>query len=246
MAYDRVVCNSFENEIDWREEGYRIKMLTSNEELAKSFRLRHEIFAEELRWVEHKSDGMEIDTYDNQTVPFGVFDPYENLCSYMRLILTDQTFMMERDFGFLVSEEHAIRKSSDTAEISRLCVAPFARNTVVSGNFGIHSTSLLLLKGIFQWCRISGIRFLYAVTEEKVWRLYRVKGFPFKPIGEAYTMPDGIKAVALLMDWEEFIAQNKSKRPQLVEWFNQAPQGPHPSLLPQHEYCLPHRASVAV
>ncbi|HEY3347832.1 MAG TPA: acyl-homoserine-lactone synthase [Nitrospirota bacterium] len=198
-----------------------MKIIEKKDELKKSFLLRHKIFAEELGWVERNWDCLEIDDYDDESVPFGVFDISENLCSYMRVISGGKTFMLEKEFGFLINSDHSLRKSPDTCELSRLCVDPAARNMTIKGNFGIHSTTVLLLKGIYRWCMENGVRFLYAVTDEKVGRLYRAKGFPFIPVGTPVVMPDGVKAVALLMDWEEFERINIQKKPEFYKWFRE-------------------------
>ncbi|MGC2425254.1 MAG: acyl-homoserine-lactone synthase [Nitrospirota bacterium] len=208
--------------IEIKENDYIVKNLTEPGDLQKAYQLRHLIFAEELGWVSKTEAGLEIDDYDKNAVSFGVFDKTNNLSAYMRLIMAGKPFMMENDFSFLVSPEHHLKKGMDTAEVSRLCVAPGARNDTISGNFGLHSTSIFLLKGVYQWCLKNRIDYLYAVTEEKIYRLYRAKGFPFKLIGEPRQMPDGVIAAALIMDWKEFENLNELKRPRMFKWFCQS------------------------
>lgn len=129
--------------------------------------------------------------------------------------------MLEREFLSLVGIKHEIRKEYDTVEVSRLCVAPEARSNVVSINFGIHRISMLLYKGVYHWCIRNNIRYLYLVVEYKIYRLLKAKGFPCKRIGEPQTMPDGVTAVATIMDWREFESLNTVKRPDMLRWFTQ-------------------------
>jgi acyl homoserine lactone synthase len=208
--------------IEITENDYTVRNLTGPGDLHKAYELRHLIFAEELGWVPKSVAGLEIDDYDDNAVSFGVFDKKGGLSAYMRLIMSGKPFMMEKEFSFLVSPEHSLRKGMDTAEVSRLCVAPGARNDTISGNFGLHSTSIFLLKGVYQWCLKNRVDYLYAVTEEKIYRLYRAKGFPFKLIGEPRQMPDGVVAAALIMDWREFEEINRQRRPRMYGWFRQS------------------------
>lgn len=203
-----------------QEDGFVVKTITNDIDWAKAYRLRHAIFCNELKWVLRSENGMESDEYDDCAVFFGVFDKNHTLLAFLRLILPDRLFMMEKEFRSLVHQDHVIRKLPDTVEISRLCVAPDAR-TNGGGNFGIHRLSLVLFKGVYQWCLANGIRYLYAVTELKIYRLYCIKGFPYKLIGGPENMPDGVTIVAVMMDWDEFEQSNAVSRPELAAWFRQ-------------------------
>jgi acyl homoserine lactone synthase len=218
-----------ERELAFCEDNMTVKILTSQAELNQAFRLRHEIFAEELKWVPEDEFGLEIDRYDVNGVHFGVMDMDGNLLAYMRILPTSGPYMLENEFSFLVGRDHDIRHSFDTAEISRLCVSRTARSKVVTGNFGMHSTSILLLKGVYHWSSKEHVRYLYAVTEDKVHRLYRAKGFPFKAIGDVKVMPDGVNAVAIMLDWYEFSMNNLAKKPRFYSWFSQVQPSPVPA-----------------
>ena len=214
-------------DVNLAEGNFKVRNLKTAEDFKKAFKLRHQIFANELKWVASSDDGLEIDEYDLNAESFGVFNHNEQLCAYMRLIIGGTPFMMEKEFKFLVDEKHWIRNFPDTAEVSRLCIAPESRNDTVTGNFGLHSITILLLKGVYQWCKKNGVNYLYAVTEERVYRLFRAKGFPFYSIGEPRKMPDGVVAAALMMDWSDFVEKNKTKRPRMLGWFNQAGLSQH-------------------
>ncbi len=80
---------------------------------------------------------------------------------------------------------------------------------------------MFLFKGVYFFQAEDGIRDLYAVTEEKVYRLFCAKGFPYKLIGSPKTMPDGVTAMAVIMDWREFEVLSPAKRPEMLRWFTQ-------------------------
>ncbi len=166
-----------------------------------------------------REEGLERDDYDAHAMSFGVFDKEERLAAYLRLIMPWKPFMLEREFRSLLSPGREIRRDRLRAEISRLCVAPEARKARLFSEAGSCDISTLLFKGVYQWCRREGIRYLYAVTEKKVYRLFRAKGFPYRPIGEPKVMADGVVAVAVMMDWREFETLNAARRPALLRWF---------------------------
>ena len=177
------------------------------------------------------TDQMETDEYDSHAVPIGILDAQNRILAYARLILPDRTFMIEKEFSRLVSSNHKIRKEDDTAEVSRLCVSPEARNTSVSGNLGTHGLSMLLYKGIYHWCARNRVRYIYIVVDYKIYRLFWAKGFPCRPVGEPVAMPDGCIAVAAMVDFEELVSLNTLKRPELMRWFMQyASDDPEPAL----------------
>ncbi|HUJ16667.1 MAG TPA: acyl-homoserine-lactone synthase [Nitrospirota bacterium] len=227
-----------------QEADLTVRTLIEEKDKAQAYRLRHRIFCDELKWVLHSTDAMESDEYDRNAVFFGVFDAGNRLVSFLRLIMPGRQFMMEKEFLSLVGPEHRIRKEMDTAEISRLCVAPEARHNHLAGNFDVHRISLILFKGVYQWCVLNRIQYLYAVTELKVYRLYCLKGFPYQLIGRPATMPDGVTVVAVMLDWHEFETMNAVKRPDLFDWFRPTRLSPLPGQSQPHGTCSTRSASA--
>lgn len=227
-----------------QEENFVVKTIINETDKAQAYRLRHRIFCDELKWVLHSTNDMEFDEYDRNAVFFGVYDEGRELISFLRLIMPGRQFMMEKEFLSLVDPDHRIRKELDTAEISRLCVAPEARCNHKAGNFDVHKISLALFKGVYQWCMLNKIRYLYAVTELKVYRLYCLKGFPYRLIGKPTRMPDGVTIVPVMLDWCEFETMNAVKRPAFFDWFKPARSARLPQQSQPHGTCLKHLASA--
>ncbi len=203
-----------------KEKGFTVRNLIYLEEKIQAYHLRHRIFCEELGWVPESGNALEMDEYDDNAVFLGVFNLQDKLLAFLRILLPGGPFMLEKVFSSLIGG-HKIRKESDTAEVSRLCTLPEARNDMISGNFGAHNITMLLYKGVYHWCNKNGIRYLYLVVEHKVYRLLHAKGFPCKLAGELKTMPDGIVAAAAIMDWREFEVLNAVKRSEMLKWFTQ-------------------------
>jgi len=218
-VWNNIGTGSMDSSILIREGGFIVRNLIHEREKIQAYHLRYRIFCQELRWVTEREGLLETDDYDNHAVSFGVLDGKGRLSAYLRLILPEKPFMLEREFLPLVGPEQRIKRESDRAEISRLCVAPEARNAKVGAGAGSYGISMFLFKGVYHWCIKNGIRYLYAVSEEKVYRLFCAKGFPYRLIGSPTTMPDGVTAVAVIMDWREFEGLNAAKRPEMLRWF---------------------------
>jgi len=235
-----VTKSSAKSSLFIKEGDFTVKNLIYENDKNQAYRLRHRIFCHELGWVPPSKEALEIDDYDDNAIFFGVLNEQNRLAAFLRLILPGKSFMIEKEFSSLIGSEHKIRKENDAAEISRLCVSPEARNDTISGNFGIHGISMFLYKGVYHWCIRNDIRYLYLVVDYKIYRLCRAKGFPCKLIGQPLTMPDGVTAVAAIMDWQEFELLNTVKRPDMMNWFTRYQSTPVQWRLQQPDSFLLH------
>lgn len=195
--------------------------IIKNDTMVSAYRLRHQVFCEELRWVPWSDDGLERDVYDAHAEHFGVYKQ-GSVLSYLRLVSPNYRYMLEKEFSSLVGPDHAIRKNSDTREVSRLCVRSNERSTKIKTEIGSVGVSMLLYRSVYQWCVAREVRYLYLVVEYKVLRLLKIFGFPCELIGEPTRMPDGVVAAAAIMDWRDFEEKNLWKRPELVHWFSRS------------------------
>ncbi|MDA8326529.1 MAG: hypothetical protein M0033_09970 [Nitrospiraceae bacterium] len=211
------------------ENGYIVKAISAGNELRQAYALRHKIFAEELHWVPVTPDGLEIDGYDTlEATGFGVF--FEgSILAYIRFIPASLPFMIDKDFAVLMDPAHVIRREPDTGEISRFCVSTESRRKLPSGQY----TFMFLLKGLYHWCALRNIRYIYSVVETKVFRLCYAKGIISKPVGTPLVMPDGTEAVAVIIDWRLFDEINKRQRPSMYQWFTQNQSNRFPAPSPQ-------------
>lgn len=201
------------------EWGNTVRIISGDERMAEAHRLRYSVFCEELGWVKGSNCGLEVDEFDMTAVHIGVYDGSGALVAYMRLVPPGNLFMVERDFSLLVGPGHAMRKGPDAAEVSRFCVSREARSAYAGCMPGQMCVSRLLIKGGYHWCLAHGVRFLYAVVEEKADRLYMMRHLPMTPVGAFTRMPDGTNVRAVLIDWRAFEGLNRQRRPALLDWF---------------------------
>ena len=229
-------------ELNFEERGFVIKELTNEDEKKQAYQLRHNIFCKELKWVPETETALETDTFDDDAVFLGVLNGYKQLIAFIRIIRPEKRFMLEEIFSCLVSSEHTIRKENDTAELSRLCIIPEARNHAMQTNFNTGMISMLLYKGVYQWCRSNAIKYLYFEVEYKFYKLLCKQGFFCEIIGTPHIMPDGILATAAILDWEKFETVNGETRPELLKWINQGQSAPAARQLQQPEFYLQSQA----
>ena len=200
--------------VNFYEADYSIRSIQSEEDRLQAYRLRHLIFSEMLGWVPPSPTGLEIDRYDQAAKTVGLFADSGKISGLVRLVTSDQPYMLETEFAELLVPGHHLRKEADTVEISRLAVVPADKH-----NGPIPGHLALILKGLYQWCLANGIRYAYMEVEKRFWRTLRILGFPCEPIGPIKKLPPaGAESVAAILDWEVFRSQNRIKRPLFLEW----------------------------
>ena len=202
--------------IKFCEDELLIKTLEGEAELSQAYALRHQVFAERLRWVPQTEDRKELDMYDLWGVSIGVFGVNGTLLGMARLLPAAGKFMLEHEFGALLPVGYSIRKEPDTAEITRLTVHPDIHDARLS-------TRILLgvLKGIYQWAVENEVRYYYLEVEHRFLRALRMLGFPCEPIGPVVKLPPaGASAVAALYDMARFDDVNAHKKPELLRWIS--------------------------
>lgn len=202
-------------DIAFREEEFLIKTLRG-EELKQSYRLRHNVFAESLKWVPASEDREEVDMYDLWGSTVGLLHPDGTLLGMARLIPSSGRFMLENEFGALLPRDYVIRKERDTAEITRLAVNPEIRDPKLSTRI-----MLAVLKGIYQWAVENEVRYYYLEVEQRFLRALRMFGFPCEPVGPPVKLPPaGATAVAAFYDMLCFDERNAQKRPDFLRWIS--------------------------
>lgn len=203
--------------IHFEEEGYSVRSIESGEDRMQAYRFRHFVFRETLQWIPTDPAGLDIDEYDPVTTSVGVFKA-ETLVGLARFIPPDHRFMLEREFRALVTVEHRIRKTPETAEITRLAVAPPSWR---GAGIGPRQLSLLLYKAVYQWSVANGVRYLYLVVERRFHRALVHSGFPCAALGQGGRLPPAhVESVAAILDWEAFRTMHRGSRPAFLAWIS--------------------------
>ncbi len=204
------------------QEGYyEVRMLHDQRDLVPAYRLRHAVFAEQLKWVPAADSGLETDAYDEVALHVGLFSPDNELMAYVRLLTAEHRFMMEKEFRCVLGDDFEIRKERDTCELTRFCVSSDARSDIPVGLNRFANATAILFKGLYQVCLDRGIRFAYGITDRTIHRYLIMKGYPYELLGTPKEMPDGVVARGVILDWRNFEAVNAARRPELLAWHRQ-------------------------
>ena len=219
ISKDATFSPFFQEEImaDFFDQELHFKVLSKGYEKEAAYRLRHQVFAEELGWVPCNQEGWETDDYDYSCILLGLFTKNE-LIACLRILLPSQQFMIEKEFKDILGE-HKIQKSPRTIEVTRFCVASAVRKCQVITKYGKFPFIMALEKAFYNWCRFNGMDDVYMVVSKNFFRLLNLLGMPCKAIAPAVQMPDGVIALAAISSWTSFEEFNKEKKPNLLAWF---------------------------
>lgn len=180
--------------ISFAENDLKILTLSQPAEKYYAYKLRKEIFCDDLNWVNNRNRDIEVDDYDAYATLIGVLDATNKLLGTLRIIPAQCAMMIEKEFACLIKYTHQIIKTPRAVEISRLCIhksIPHDRQTRVS-----HA----LYKGAYNWCLKNTVQFLYVVVGYKMLRNLRLVGFPCQSIGPVLPLAGGYLSMAAMVD----------------------------------------------
>ncbi len=204
------------------EGDFLVKALESEEEFRQAYRLRHRVFAENLKWVPETESRLESDIYDAWSHSVGVFSQWGRLLGIVRMTQAPVPFMLESEFSACLVGSHPVRKELDTAEITRLAVDPAMTDRNLSTQ-----VMCIVIKGAYQWCLAHDVRYAYIVVEKRLLRALRLMGWPCRTIGEPVALPPAqAVSVASLIDLDEFLFNGATKRPEVLKWFSSVDDRP--------------------
>lgn len=202
--------------IEFLEEGLSVRTLSSEEELKASYRLRHQVFAKRLQWVPTSEDGIEVDSYDAFATSVGLFDGGNRLRGVFRMVTPPYPFMLESEFRACLLSNCEIRKTPDTAEITRLAIDPTLNDKGLSIRL-----MQVLFKGVYQWSMNNEVRYLYMVVEKRFLRVLRGMGFTCDAVSPAVSLPPaGALSIAAVLDWKTFHTVCPQVQPTFFRWMN--------------------------
>ncbi|AGF77637.1 N-acyl-L-homoserine lactone synthetase [Desulfocapsa sulfexigens DSM 10523] len=204
------------------EEDLRMQTLTTKEEKNAAFRLRYQVFAEELKWVSGNENKKEIDSYDSKCLQVGVFAK-NRLIACLRIHFPTDRFMIENEFKEIIGN-HKIQKTPQTIEVTRFCIANDLRKSQVSTKYGMFPIVMALEKAFYNWCRSNDKDTVYMVVSNHFFRLLNLLGMPCTAVAPAVTMPDGVVAIAAISTWTAFEKFTATKKPALLAWFQDLEQ----------------------
>ncbi len=202
--------------VEFREDDLCVRTLSREDELRASYRLRHQVFAERLQWVPTSADGVEVDPYDAFAVSVGLFDGADVLRGVFRMVTPPYPYMLESEFRACLLPDCEIKKTSETAEITRLAIDPSLTDKGLSIRL-----MQVLFKGVYQWSMTNEVRYLYMVVEKRFLRVLRGMGFTCDPVSPAVSLPPaGAVSIAAVLDWKRWHAGCPHAQPSFYQWMN--------------------------
>ncbi|KMZ12023.1 N-acyl homoserine lactone autoinducer synthase [Candidatus Burkholderia humilis] len=180
-------------------QAYRIRLASSKDDLQQIFRLRHQVFAEELRWVPQVNSGLEQDQYDTRAMLIGIFDSNGSAVGTIRLLFKPGIFMLEREFAIFLPD--CPTGKTAPAEMTRLCVDPRIRRSglgrQISQALFCAAYLACLSRDVHEADFVSTPAFVHSLLE---------RGFPCAPFGNTKTLCGEVKSVAARMYWDRLDA----------------------------------------
>ena len=184
------------------KSSYQIKCGPTQDELRAIFRLRAQVFCEELKWVGPMP--LETDEYDN-CASYIAINKTKHLMGTLRILDHTENWMLEKQFRGLAPDDLVAAKTQDSCEVTRLAVSKACRNIKFEKNASIADA---LYQGLFVYCISNNIRYVYMVVSTTILRVLRMSGLPCEPISKPQQMEDGVIAVSAKLDWNKFIEVN--------------------------------------
>ena len=175
-------------------------ILSEKQERDQAYHLRHQVFAEKLKWVPRNDKELDIDEYDPEALILGVFED-GHIVGTLRVISSEHLFMIEKDFKYLL-KSRSIIKSQDTVEISRLGVDPNIKSKQEKKKI-----VFLLYYLLYLWIVENHVRYLYLVSTHKLIESLKTdRHFPIETFGESGLTHDNTSYQAAFIDMEKLMS----------------------------------------
>jgi N-acyl-L-homoserine lactone synthetase len=187
--------------IGFQIPGYRAFIAESDQDKEKAYRLRHEVYCKELKWVAESDDGLEFDEFDSNAILVCVENDQQQIVGTIRVLDSQHEWLAEKYFSNTLSEGIDSVKKLSAVEVSRNTVLPEFRQKKLTES-GI--TVLDLLFTMVMECGWNMMqRKNVLVTANPVMSIVlRRRGGAMRQIGPLVNMDDGTKVASYMMDTE--------------------------------------------
>jgi len=174
------------------------KVLVAANALKKSlFRLRHDVFCEELSWVKEQRDCLEMDDYDDLSEHIAVADASNTVIATLRFTGPQHPWMLEDCFPFTSEEDITGLRRQGFAEVSRMAVKEDIRNLSIADGLSVFD---FLLGGALLYADSCAIEKVVVVTTKTIYCHLKRHRWVIQPIGKLVSMPDGCTIGAFSID----------------------------------------------
>jgi N-acyl-L-homoserine lactone synthetase len=157
---------------------------------------RKNVFVDLLRWDLQLRDGrLEVDQFDDDHAVYLIIsDSADNHMGSMRLLRTDRPHVLGDIFPYLCA--HSVPESSDTMEITRLCLCP---DLPASERLRIRNR---LISAMIDYALMQGIKAFTGVVTARFLSQVLVMGWQCQPLGSPQ-MVNGTMTGAFRIDIDE-------------------------------------------
>ncbi len=220
------------------EEKFHFTKITEPDQLEEAYRLRFQVYARECQFIKESDypQSLETDDYDRFSVHFAGFDSQDRMVGAVRLILPSSPhFPIEEHCPGLEFDRDLILRQN-CAEVSRLTISKLYRRRAQDGLYyepqvedkpvegrgtsfvrRVRPMAFGLYRAMYQESRRKGIRYWFALMEKSLWKLLRIHGLVFHPIGPEVNFLGLVKPyIGDLRDLEKNVF---AKFPQFFDYF---------------------------
>ena len=182
-------------------------VLTSlgEQDLFDIFRIRHKIFKERLQWSVLSYAELEADEFDILKPVYGLYrDSADIAQGCWRLLPTTGSYMLKDIFPSLLGGQPA-PEASTVWEISRFAILPQRQSTVKLSLAALNLVTMSLLKGMYEYCLMTGVSRLVAASDIRFERILKRCQLPIKRFGQVMDI-QGTASVGgyLDIDWNDY------------------------------------------
>ena len=189
------------NVINISENGFNLAVAKRHRLLNDCYRLRHDVFAQELGWVDEDNQGLERDKFDFASNHI-LISQNKKVNAYMRITPKHAPWLLTDTFSFLINEGKDHEFLDNSLEVTRLAVDAKFRSLRLHQQFTLCD---MLIKGLIKYSLENDITHWYIVVSLEIYNLLNRRGFDCKKLGKVTTMPDGVRTLAARIDIQEFI-----------------------------------------
>ncbi len=186
---------------------YKKIALDDTELMNQIYQLRFQVYARECGFIKEEDypDGLEIDSYDKQSIHFGAMNQDGNVIATMRMIQKGKLPLPVEKYCPAIPNKN-VSSNMIPVEISRLVISKRLRRRKddklyyeptlgdqnkeevdnTPGGFLRRANPMIfgLYREMYQESKRTGITHWYSLMEESLWSLLQLHGFDFECIGE--------------------------------------------------------------
>lgn len=179
-----------------KNAGWSCVTVTTWSEKKAVYRLRADVYDEELRWS-NSNYGYEVDMFDEFAHHLVVKDSSGSVVATARIIDHNNPWMASECYDKLYASEALKYRNCAAVEVSRMCVVNTHRKKKVLSGLTIMD---LLIVGILRFCMSHSRKLPYFVTRVGMERVLRMRGVKTMHKSRTQRMPDGCLITSFVVD----------------------------------------------